>query len=61
MPTFLITETRRELWHYFYTVEAESADAALELWANNELEPDDSEYLDTLTADGEIEEIKDDK
>jgi hypothetical protein len=54
MPKFIITETRREIWHYFHEVEADSIDEAREAWTYDQAKlkiDDEGEYKDTVSVD----------
>jgi len=60
MPKFLITETRRELWTYFYEVEAATKEEALDLFDMGEALHVGDEFIEMLTSDLDIEEDKHD-
>ena len=54
MPTFIVTESRREIWQYKYEIEAENEDKAMEIYTmgTQECSLDESvaDYIDTLEA-----------
>ena len=60
MPKYLITETRRELWSYFFEIEADSREEALKLWNQGEATHIGYEYIETVASDYDIEEDKHD-
>ena len=59
MPTYIIKQTSREIWEYYFSVEADSKEAAENLFTEGNITSDneiDREYIDTVTTEWTIEE-----
>lgn len=54
MPTFVITEARREIWHYYHVVEAENEEEAEKLYWDGDPRVEtsaDGEFQDSVASD----------
>lgn len=58
MKEYLITETRHEIFKYTYVVQAENEDEAMQQFENGKYYDEDSDYIDCVSCETSVDEIK---